>query len=53
MHAVPILAKTPLRSGGSGGHGEADPVAPNTEDGHDDPAGRAQNRRVVISFPRG
>ena len=46
--------------GGSGsarivthGHGEADPVAPNTKDGHDDPAGRAQNRRVVISFPRG
>lgn len=46
--------------GGSGaprivtrGHGEADPVAPNTKDGHDNPAGRAQNRRVVISFPRG
>lgn len=46
--------------GGSGaarivthGHGEADPVAPNTQDGHDDPAGRAQNRRVVISFSRG
>jgi outer membrane protein OmpA-like peptidoglycan-associated protein len=35
------------------GHGEADPVAPNTKDGHDNPAGRAQNRRVVISFPRG
>jgi outer membrane protein OmpA-like peptidoglycan-associated protein len=35
------------------GHGEADPVAPNTQDGHDNPAGRAQNRRVVISFPRG
>jgi outer membrane protein OmpA-like peptidoglycan-associated protein len=46
--------------GGSGaprivtrGHGEADPVAPNTKDGHDNPVGRAQNRRVVISFPRG
>lgn len=45
--------------GGSGslqivtrGHGEADPVAPNEKDGHDNPAGRAQNRRVVISFPR-
>lgn len=45
--------------GGSGaarivthGHGEADPVAPNTQNGHDNPAGRAQNRRVVISFPR-
>jgi outer membrane protein OmpA-like peptidoglycan-associated protein len=35
------------------GHGEADPVAPNTQNGHDNPAGRAQNRRVVISFPRG
>jgi OmpA-OmpF porin, OOP family len=34
------------------GHGAADPVAPNTKDGHDNPAGRAQNRRVVISFPR-
>ena len=45
--------------GGSGaprivtrGHGEAAPVAPNTQDGHDNPAGRAENRRVVISFPR-
>jgi OmpA-OmpF porin, OOP family len=44
--------------GGSGalrivtrGHGEADPVAPNTQNEHDNPAGRAQNRRVVISFP--
>jgi outer membrane protein OmpA-like peptidoglycan-associated protein len=35
------------------GHGEADPVAPNTDNGHDNPAGRAKNRRVVISFPRG
>ncbi|HET6868537.1 MAG TPA: hypothetical protein VFH80_21675 [Solirubrobacteraceae bacterium] len=35
------------------GHGEADPVAPNTQNGHDNPAGRAQNRRVVISFARG
>jgi outer membrane protein OmpA-like peptidoglycan-associated protein len=34
------------------GHGEANPVAPNTQDGHDNPAGRAQNRRVAISFPR-
>lgn len=33
------------------GHGEADPVAPNAQNGHDNPAGRAQNRRVVISFP--
>ncbi|SEG99847.1 Outer membrane protein OmpA [Nonomuraea solani] len=32
------------------GHGEANPVAPNTEGGKDDPAGRAKNRRVVIRF---
>ncbi|MEV4074508.1 OmpA family protein [Nonomuraea fuscirosea] len=32
------------------GHGEADPVAPNTEGGADNPAGRAENRRVVIHF---
>ena len=31
------------------GRGEADPVAPNTTaDGHDNPAGRQQNRRVEI-----
>lgn len=35
------------------GHGEADPVADNTKDGHDNPAGRAQNRRVVIGFSHG
>ncbi|MGW0804028.1 OmpA family protein [Nonomuraea sp. NPDC002799] len=34
------------------GHGEADPVAPNTQSGRDDPAGRAKNRRVVIRFDR-
>lgn len=34
------------------GHGAADPVAPNTKGGHDDPAGRAQNRRVAITFGR-
>ena len=34
------------------GHGEAQPVAPNAnEDGSDDPAGRAANRRVVITYP--
>lgn len=33
------------------GKGEADPVAPNTRpDGSDNPAGRARNRRVVITF---
>jgi OmpA-OmpF porin, OOP family len=34
------------------GHGEADPIAPNTQGGEDNPAGRAKNRRVTISFPR-
>jgi outer membrane protein OmpA-like peptidoglycan-associated protein len=33
------------------GHGEADPVAPNTTDsGEDNPAGRRRNRRVTIGF---
>jgi outer membrane protein OmpA-like peptidoglycan-associated protein len=35
------------------GHGEADPVAANQhKDGSDNPAGRARNRRVTITFPR-
>jgi outer membrane protein OmpA-like peptidoglycan-associated protein len=35
------------------GHGEADPVARNTNtDGTDNPRGRALNRRVEISFPK-
>jgi OOP family OmpA-OmpF porin len=35
------------------GHGEADPVAPNTKkDGSDNPEGRARNRRVTITFRR-
>lgn len=33
------------------GHGEARPVAPNTEGGEDNPEGRARNRRVTIGFP--
>lgn len=32
------------------GHGEADPVAPNTVDGHDNAKGRALNRRVEIVY---
>lgn len=32
------------------GHGEADPVAPNTKAGEDNPAGRRRNRRVTIGF---
>lgn len=32
------------------GHGEADPVAPNTKGGKDNPDGRAENRRVTIVF---
>lgn len=35
------------------GRGESDPVAANTEGGEDNPAGRARNRRVVISFRGG
>jgi|SRR3954452_15075717 OOP family OmpA-OmpF porin len=35
------------------GHGEADPVAPNTnKDGSDNAKGRALNRRVTITFPK-
>jgi len=35
------------------GHGKADPVLPNTNpDGSDNPAGRARNRRVTITFSR-
>lgn len=33
------------------GRGEAEPVAPETAGGADDPAGRALNRRVTVSFP--
>ncbi|MFB4314612.1 OmpA family protein [Actinomadura sp. 21ATH] len=32
------------------GRGEADPVRPNTENGEDNPEGRAENRRVEITF---
>jgi OOP family OmpA-OmpF porin len=35
------------------GRGEGDPVAPNTlKSGRDNPAGRALNRRVTISYPK-
>ncbi len=32
------------------GRGEADPVAPNTKNGADNPAGRAKNRRVTVGY---
>lgn len=32
------------------GRGESDPVQPNTENGEDNPEGRAENRRVEITF---
>jgi OmpA-OmpF porin, OOP family len=35
------------------GHGESDPVASNTAGGKDNPAGRAKNRRVTISYAKG
>ncbi|MGH3321563.1 MAG: OmpA family protein [Streptosporangiaceae bacterium] len=34
------------------GKGEANPVAPNRRNGHDNPAGRKRNRRVEISYTR-
>ncbi|MGF0115879.1 OmpA family protein [Promicromonospora sp. Marseille-Q5078] len=33
------------------GHGEADPVAENEVSGEDNPAGRALNRRVEVTYP--
>ena len=55
--AVQTALQQALGTGGGSsfhaiGHGEADPVAPNTKDGRDNPAGRALNRRVVITFHR-
>jgi OOP family OmpA-OmpF porin len=35
------------------GHGEANPVEPNTVGGEDNPEGRARNRRVTITYPKG
>ena len=32
------------------GHGEANPIAPNTKNRKDDPDGRAKNRRVTIRY---
>ncbi len=34
------------------GRGKQDPVAPNTQDGHDNPEGRARNRRVEVFLDR-
>jgi outer membrane protein OmpA-like peptidoglycan-associated protein len=34
------------------GLGESRPVAPNTQGGEDNPAGRARNRRVTVTFRR-
>jgi len=33
------------------GHGESDPVADNSVGGEDNPSGRAQNRRVEVTYP--
>jgi outer membrane protein OmpA-like peptidoglycan-associated protein len=35
------------------GYGETKPVAPNEQGGKDDPAGRAKNRRVEITYEKG
>ena len=46
-----LQAKGPGLTYHAKGLGEADPVAPNTlPNGKDNPAGRQQNRRVVISY---
>jgi outer membrane protein OmpA-like peptidoglycan-associated protein len=46
----PATSGAPVTYHGNG-HGAADPVAPNTlPSGADDPAGRALNRRVTISY---
>jgi outer membrane protein OmpA-like peptidoglycan-associated protein len=45
---APLIHGVTLRPSG---RGEADPVAPNTNaDGSDNPAGRAQNRRVTLTY---
>lgn len=47
---TPLVAGAPVTFSGSG-QGAANPVAPNTKpDGSDNPAGRALNRRVIISY---
>lgn len=54
--AAVVAALQPLVNGAPAmlqpsGKGAADPVAPNqNSDGSDNPAGRAQNRRVTISY---
>jgi outer membrane protein OmpA-like peptidoglycan-associated protein len=35
------------------GYGETKPVAPNEQGGKDDPAGRAKNRRVEVTYEKG
>ncbi|MCP9950169.1 OmpA family protein [Actinomadura madurae] len=35
------------------GYGETRPVAPNEQGGKDDPAGRAKNRRVEVTYEKG
>ena len=46
----PLVAGAPVTFQAIG-KGSADPIAPNTNpDGSDNPAGRAQNRRVTLSF---
>lgn len=54
VHAAlqPLLTGTPVTFQVAG-HGEADPVAANANpDGSDNPAGRAKNRRVTVSFDK-
>lgn len=45
-----LAAAVPGLSGTAAGHGANDPVAPNALGGKDTPAGRAENRRVTVTF---
>ncbi|MFA1541294.1 OmpA family protein [Actinomadura monticuli] len=57
--AEAVVAELRDALGGAGprlhakGYGEARPVAPNEQGGKDDPAGRAENRRVEITYEKG
>lgn len=45
-----LTRHVPGKSIKASGHGEANPVAPNTKNGEDNPEGRAKNRRVTIRY---
>ncbi|CEJ49447.1 conserved hypothetical protein [Xanthomonas citri pv. bilvae] len=43
-----LRARGAAKSANAKGHGESQPVAPNTVNGQDNPGGRQLNRRVEI-----